>query len=116
MEDIAEGLVACALRGKAGEIYNLASGEETTILDLAERINRLTGNPTPIDLKPARDWDRSGKRYGDPSKARDEIDFATRVGIEEGLERTIGWTRENRGQIVRCIMQHKVNCPELDYS
>ena len=33
-----------------GEIYNLASGVETSILELAELINELTGNPTPIAL------------------------------------------------------------------
>ena len=37
---------------------NLASGVETSILDLARTINELTGNTTPLDLRPARDWDR----------------------------------------------------------
>lgn len=41
------GLIACAERGGLGEAYNLASGLETTILDLAKTINRLTGNATP---------------------------------------------------------------------
>ncbi len=31
-------------------------------------INELTGNPTPIALAPARDWDRSGRRFGDPAQ------------------------------------------------
>ena len=35
VDDIARGLMACALRGGAGEVYNLASGVETSILDLA---------------------------------------------------------------------------------
>ena len=55
--------------GGAGEVYNLASGVETTIRELAELINELTGNPTPIALKPARDWDHSGQRYGSTDKA-----------------------------------------------
>jgi nucleoside-diphosphate-sugar epimerase len=45
---MARGLMACALRGEPGEIYNLASGVETTIRELAERINDLTGNATPM--------------------------------------------------------------------
>ena len=39
VEDIARGLIACAERGEPGEAYNLASGVETSILDLAELIN-----------------------------------------------------------------------------
>ena len=70
VDDMARGLIACALRGEPGEVYNLASGVETTIRELAELINELTGNPTPIALTPARDWDHSGQRYGDPTKAR----------------------------------------------
>ena len=65
--------MAAALRGEPGEIYNLASGVETSIRELAERINALTGNPTPIALAPARDWDRSGQRFGDPTKAREKL-------------------------------------------
>jgi nucleoside-diphosphate-sugar epimerase len=62
VEDIVEGLVACARRGRPGEVYNLASGVETSILDLARLVNELTQNPTPIALAPAREWDRSGRR------------------------------------------------------
>ena len=60
VDDIVRGLAACALRGRPGEAYNLATGVEVTIRDLAERVNELTRNGTPIALKPARDWDRSG--------------------------------------------------------
>jgi nucleoside-diphosphate-sugar epimerase len=60
VEDMARGLMACALKGEPGEIYNLGSGVEITIRELAERINAATGNKTPIKLALARDWDRSG--------------------------------------------------------
>jgi UDP-glucose 4-epimerase len=98
--------MACALRGEPGEIYNLASGEEVAIRDLAELINALSGNKTPISLTPARDWDRSGQRFGDPSKARERLGFAATVALEEGLGRTIAWTRENHARILRCMTQH----------
>lgn len=113
VEDIARGLAACALRGEPGEIYNLASGVETTILELAERINSIAGNGTPIALKPARDWDRSGQRFGDPAKARDRLDFAANVSHEDGLRRTIAWTQANRDTILRCMMQHAHFVPEV---
>ncbi len=103
VEDMARGLIACALRGEAGEVYNLASGVETTIRELAELINELTGNPTPIALTPARDWDHSGQRYGDPNKSRRELGFEATMPLRDGLERTIAWTRENLALIDACI-------------
>lgn len=113
VEDMARGLVACALRGEPGEIYNLASGVETSIRTLAERVNALSGNKTPIAMTPARDWDRSGQRYGDPAKAKDKLGFAASVSHEEGLARTIAWTRQNEATIVRCMQQHARFLPEV---
>jgi len=106
VDDIVEGLVLCALRGTAGEVYNLASGVETSIKDLADLVNALTGNRTPLALKPARDWDRSGKRYGDPTKARRELGFSADVALRDGLVRTIDWTRSNCRLIERCMARH----------
>ena len=105
--DMAQGLIACATRGEAGEVYNLASGRETSIRELAELINELTGNPTPIQLAPARDWDHSGQRYGAVDKARETIGFEVRTELREGLERTIAWTVDNQDWIERCIAQHE---------
>ena len=107
VEDIVEGLVRCALAGTPGGVYNLASGVETSIRELAELINELTGNATPIDLKPARNWDRSGKRYGDPAKAASELGFSAEVDLRDGLRRTVAWMRDNAPVIERCIAQHR---------
>lgn len=106
VEDMARGLMACALKGEPGGIYNLATGKETTILQLATLINELTSNKTPADLKPARDWDRSGKRFASTEKAESELGFKAEVSIEEGLKRTVEWTKANQDNIERCIRQH----------
>jgi UDP-glucose 4-epimerase len=114
VDDIVAGLIACAERGDAGGVYNLASGEETTILELAELINELAGNETEIALTPARDWDHSGKRYGDPAKARSELGFEASMPLREGLERTVAWTRENLDWIESCIARHSERIAELE--
>lgn len=113
VDDIVEGLIACALSGEAGGVYNLASGVETSIRELAETINELAGNPTPIALTPARAWDRSGRRHGDTAKARAEIGFAAGVDLRDGLARTIAWTRAERDRIARAIDQHRWFMSEL---
>lgn len=113
VEDMARGLMACALNGEPGEIYNLASGVETTIRELAERINNLAGNATPMAMTPARDWDRSGQRFGDPSKAKDKLGFVAQVAHQDGLARTVAWTRENRTRILSCMRPHARYVPNV---
>lgn len=107
VHDIVEGLILCASRGKAGDVYNLASGKETSILQLAETINRLTDNPAGIDFLPKRAWDNSGKRFGSTDKAQRELGFVAGTDLEEGLEMTINWTRENLERIDACIARHR---------
>ncbi|MBI3411945.1 MAG: NAD-dependent epimerase/dehydratase family protein [Planctomycetes bacterium] len=112
VEDVALGLMACALKGEAGQVYNIASGQETTILELAQAINRLAGNPTPIELAPKRNWDRSGKRYGATEGTRQALGFEAKVSLEEGLRRTIAWTRTNLPMIEACMAAHQRHMSE----
>lgn len=106
VEDMVRGLIACALRGDPGGIYNLATGRETSILRLAKLINELTGNTAPLDLRPARDWDRSGKRFASTLKSERDLAFRAEVPLEEGLRRTVDWTRANADLVRQCIANH----------
>ncbi|RFO98800.1 nucleotide sugar epimerase [Rhodoferax lacus] len=106
VEDMARGLMACALQGAVGEVYNLATGKETSILELATLINEYTGNKTPLDLRPARDWDRSGKRFASTDKAARELGFLAQVDVREGVRRTVEWTKANHDLILRNIARH----------
>jgi nucleoside-diphosphate-sugar epimerase len=106
VEDMAEGLIRCALAGKPPEIYNLASGKETTIIELARLINLSAENPQPPELIPARDWDRSGKRFGSNDKANRELGFKASVDIDEGIANLVNWTRQNYSMIENCISRH----------
>ena len=104
--DIVRGLIECALSGVPGDTYNLASGVETSILELADLVNRLAGNPAGIELRAGRDWDSSGKRFGSTDKARHEIGFEARVDLKEGVTRTVDWTRQNLDMIDTTIRKH----------
>ncbi len=111
VEDIVRGLMLCATAGGPGEVYNLASGAETSILELATKINELTDNPAPVEFLPKRDWDNSGKRFGSTEKARRELGFEARVGLREGLEKTVEWTKRNLDFIDSCIAKHREHMP-----
>jgi UDP-glucose 4-epimerase len=107
VEDIVEGLVACALRGRPGDVYNLASGQETTVAELAELVNRLAGERSAIERTPARPWDRAGRRVGSTRKSREALGFEARIPLEEGLARTIAWTQANMDLIERAMAKHR---------
>lgn len=112
VDDVVEGLVRCATTaGIEGDVFNLASGVPTSIADLAGLINELTGNMAGVEWAPAREWDRSIARVGDPAKAAHRLDFRARVALRGGLERTVAWTVENLERIERCIRSHRRHCP-----
>jgi UDP-glucose 4-epimerase len=107
VEDIARGLMACAVHGESGDVYNLASGVETSIADLAGLINEITRNPVRAVALPGRDWDRSGRRFGSPAKAAASLHFRVEVPLQDGLRRTVLWTRDHLSDIEACIARHR---------
>ena len=107
VEDVVRGLVACAFKGVPGEAYNLASGKETTIKVLAEKIIKLTKSNSSLNLLPKREWDNSGNRYGDPTKSKEKLDFVAQISIDEGLRRTVNWTIQHKDYIVNTIKKHQ---------
>jgi len=106
VEDICLGLMACALKGKPGEVYNIASGKETSIADLAKEIVSLAKSTSSIQFLPKRNWDNSGKRYGSTEKSKQELGFEAKVNLHEGLIQTIAWTRSRMPLIEDCIAKH----------
>jgi nucleoside-diphosphate-sugar epimerase len=106
VDDIVNGLMLCATGGVPGDVYNLASGVETSIIDLATLVNRLTGNTAPIQYGLKRDWDNSGRRFGSTTKSKRELGFQAKTSLSEGLDQTIEWTRQNLSLIEACIQKH----------
>jgi len=107
VDDIVRGLAMCATRGDAGGVYNLASGVETTIRDLAETINACLDEPAPLELAPRRTWDQSGNRLGSTVKAQAELGFVAQTPLTVGIRKTVEWTLENVGLIDAAIERHR---------
>lgn len=106
VEDICKGLLACALKGEAGDVYNIASGRDTKILELAQKIIALTNSASPLELMPKRPWDTSGKRFGSTEKSKEKLGFEAKISIDEGLKNTIEWTQENLSMIEKTMHKH----------
>ena len=66
-----------------------------TVLDLAQRIKRLTGSDSEIVSKPLHYTDVE-IRIPNVDKARRLLDFEAKVDLDEGLARTIAWYRERK--------------------
>ena len=94
VEDLARGMLAVAEHGDRGGAYNLGTGGETviTIQGLAQMIQLLTDHLGPVKFNsdaPTGDFARST----DSSKAQ-ALGWKYKVGLEEGLQRTIEWWDE----------------------
>lgn len=98
--DIVNGLLLCCpLEETVGQEFNLASGVETRIIDLANWINELTQNPGGIVYLPRRKWDKKGRLLASIEKARSLLGYEPSVPFQQGLEQTIQWFRENWAKI-----------------
>ena len=91
-------LVAC--RSRPGSIYNIATGTKTSLADVAaiarERM-QLRDEPR-FGAMANRKWDLANW-YGNPAKARAELDWEARVSFPAGLDLTIAWERQAAGAV-----------------
>ena len=93
VDDLIDGLVRVMQtdRGFTGPV-NLGNPEEFTILDLAERTIRLTKSKSRIEFRPL-PQDDPRQRRPDISLARAKLNWAPKVGLDDGLKETIGYFR-----------------------
>ncbi len=83
-------------RGRVGETYNVGSGVEKSIGEIAELVLELTGKPeslkTIVPDRPGHD-----RRYLlDSSKLRSELGWKPTIEFEAGLEQTVRWYEAHR--------------------
>ncbi len=94
VDDAAEGIVLATERYDDPEPVNIGAGFEIPIRELVALIVRLTGYEGKVV------WDTSKpngqpRRMLDVSRARERFGFEAKVGLEEGLRRTIAWYEEH---------------------
>jgi UDP-glucose 4-epimerase len=88
---VAANLAAAGTEG-AGP-YNVGTGRETTVLELVDTLAELEGG-RPFEAQHAPERPGEVRRIAiDPSRARDELGWEPRVGLREGLERTLASLR-----------------------
>ena len=98
--DLISGLLAMATCKEAvGEAFNLATGREIRIGDLAKWINEITGNDTGIKFTERRDWDKKNRLLASIEKAKKVLGYSPNMDFKEGLKHVYSWFLENSEKI-----------------
>lgn len=98
--DIVDGLLrAGVMESAVGQELNLASGQETRIVDLAHMVNQATGNRAGIRFLERRKWDTKERLLASIDRARELIGYEPNTFFEVGLEYTVQWFRDNWDRI-----------------
>lgn len=99
VEDCAAANV-CAMRASASDrFYNVGTGTRTSLKELAERLIQLTGSNQPINYAPRSMATLVRNRIGSPDRARDEIGFEAKIGLDDGLARLIAWRQAHMDEV-----------------
>jgi len=98
--DVVDGLLRAGyFEAAVGQEFNLASGEETRIIDLANMINAQVGNKAGVAFAARRKWDTKSRLLASVDRARSLIGYQPNTPFAEGLNRAIAWFRENWDRI-----------------
>ncbi|HEX4744509.1 MAG TPA: dTDP-glucose 4,6-dehydratase [Candidatus Limnocylindria bacterium] len=96
VDDHCRAIELILARGREGELYNVGSGDERSVEQIADAVLAATGKPaslkTYVPDRPGHD-----RRYLlDHSKLTRELGWEPRVNFDEGLRATVAWYRDNR--------------------
>lgn len=89
--DIARANVLAAEASATDAVFNIASGTETSLQDLAEALLRTMDSDLSIEYGPARAVNGVTRRLADTSKAERGLGFKAEIDIEEGLGQLVEW-------------------------
>jgi UDP-glucose 4-epimerase len=89
--DLANGLIRAATTpGVGGEVFQLASGVETSLTDLVGMIRDVSGGEVEVRFEPPRAGEIQ-RNYSLIDKARDRLGYGPEVVLADGIQRTWDW-------------------------
>jgi len=97
--DIARANVNAAASDVREGVYNIASGTETSLLDLAHALLAAMGSDLAVEHGPAREVNGVSRRLADVTAARRDLGFEATVGLTDGLRDLVTWWRPLRSEI-----------------
>lgn len=97
--DIARANLLAAASDVRDGTYNIASGTETSLLELAQALLRAMDSDLEVEHGPERAVNGVTRRLADTTAARVDLGFEATVGLEDGLRELVEWWRPQREQI-----------------
>lgn len=95
--DIARANILAAEADVTDAVFNIASGVETSLQELAETLLRVMGSDLAIEYGPERAVNGVTRRLADTSAARDQLGFSAEIDLEQGLSQLVDWWRATKG-------------------
>ena len=95
-EDIARANLLAAESDATDEVFNIGSGTETSLRELADALLRVMGSDLPVEFGPPRGVNAVTRRLADVSLAEKRLGWRAEVGLEEGLRRLVSWWHAER--------------------
>jgi UDP-glucose 4-epimerase len=96
IEDVARANVLAADADVTDAVYNVASGTETSLLELAQMLLKVMGSDLSVEHGPERAVNKVPRRFADTELARRDLGFEAEISLEEGLRRLVEWWRAER--------------------
>jgi len=93
---VTANVLAATTPAAAGRAYNVAGGRRTTLNELLAMVSRAAGHETRAEYAPPRPGDVRDS-VADIGRARAELGYEPKVGVEEGLGRLVAHVRAARG-------------------
>lgn len=90
VEDLVEAILLAAERGAAGEVFQIASGQETSVAELIKQMEKTCGVTVSVRHEPARAGEIS-RNYAVIEKASRVLGYKPKVQLADGLARTWQW-------------------------
>jgi len=95
-EDIARANLLAAESDATDEVFNIGSGTETSLRELADALLKAMDSDLPIEFGPPRAVNGVTRRLADVSAADKRLGWRAQVDLEEGLRRLVAWWRAER--------------------
>jgi UDP-glucose 4-epimerase len=95
-EDIARAAILAAMSSVTDEVFNIGSGVETSLYELAATLGRVMGSRVAPEFASLKKAEGVARRLADTSKADKILGFKAQVPLEEGLGRLVSWWERQR--------------------
>ncbi|MBO0728037.1 MAG: SDR family NAD(P)-dependent oxidoreductase [Acidimicrobiaceae bacterium] len=97
--DVARANILAAQSDVADEVFNVASGQETSLLQLARALTEVMGSTLEPEFGPERKVNAVPRRLADTSAAKARLEFEARTSLHDGLQQLVQWWSAERAAL-----------------